>query len=66
MSKSRKEALKRLEGLVVTVREHAREMALELDAQAMEHWKGELHSWLDFAERVLAQKEKGALPGGRS
>jgi len=49
---SRKQALKRMNGLRRQVEEHLEKIANNPNSQAVEHWKNEIKSWLNEIERL--------------
>ena len=58
MAISRKDALKRLNGLALRVREHLHFLEEEPDSQDAAHWRGETRSWLDQMEAMLVHVGK--------
>ena len=53
MGISRKDALRRLEGLAPRVVEHLGYLAEEPDSQDVPHWKHEIRNWVAQMEEVL-------------
>ena len=53
MAISRKDALKRLNGLRKVVEEHIEALAIEPECDAAQHWKGELREWLSRMRDAL-------------
>ncbi len=54
MGMSRKKALQRLNGLAPKVEEHLNKIRDEPGSQDVLHWTGEIDSWIDQIEAVLA------------
>jgi hypothetical protein len=53
MAISRKQALKKLEGLRPQVEQHLGKMEAEPDSPSVDHWREEVRTWLRDMERAL-------------
>jgi len=53
MSISRRDAIKRLEGLAAVVEEHMLKIANHADHPSAMHWRHEIESWIEQMEAVL-------------
>lgn len=53
MAISRKDALRRLSGLVPELEKHLKKIATEPNCPAAEHWKYEIENFLELMEEML-------------
>lgn len=53
MAMSRRDALKRLQGLAPRVEEHLEQLAADPESWDASHWRGEVRTWLDQLRAVL-------------
>jgi hypothetical protein len=53
MGLSRKEALKRIEGIAAQVDLHLEKIGANPNSQALSHWKREIRNWLQTMEALL-------------
>lgn len=53
MAISRRDALKRLQGLAPRVTEHLEQLAADPESWDVPHWRGEVRTWLDQMREIL-------------